>query len=300
MKTTLIAKLESTCLQFHYAPALIYKGTTLTYQEVFRKLQQYACAMISLMPPANKDHGANKICILGHNKLETIICQLAALYSGMSFVTLDPSAPLNVIEAQLHAIEPALVIQTNKATHAKERQHNAYKNISVHDLLDSPEQHAPHPLPINSDENSLAYLLYTSGSTGVSKAVMQTHAGLYQQVLTYTAFLAISSEEKFSQLAPIFHDQAIVDIYSALLNGACLCLFDVDGYDMHSTRHFLSEQKISLFSSTPQLFSALFAEQNKTSFPYLRKLAIGADAVTEKTLRVFIENLPEVTVFIGE
>lgn len=82
---------------------------------------------------------------------------------------------------------------------------------------------------MQNTENELAYVLLTSGSTGKPKTVMQTQEGLYEQMMRYYRMINIhkSSEEHFADIAPLFHDQGIVDIFAALLHhNSSLYLYD--------------------------------------------------------------------------
>ena len=75
--------------------------------------------------------------------------------------------------------------------------------------------------------DDIATLLYTSGSTGVPKGVMQNHRNLLQHVRNYTNNLGIRSDDRISLLFSYSFSASLLDIFGALLNGAALCPFDV-------------------------------------------------------------------------
>ena len=74
----------------------------------------------------------------------------------------------------------------------------------------------PHPTA-----ESLAYVMYTSGSTGQPKGVCVTHRNVVRLV-QQTNFVSLTGDEVFLQLAPIAFDAATFEIWGALLNGARL------------------------------------------------------------------------------
>ena len=145
--------------------------------------------------------------------------------------------------------------------------------------------------PYKSKPSDLAYILYTSGSTAATpKGVMQTRGGLQGQIENYKENLAISNKDHFLQLAPLTHDQAIVDTYGALLNGAELHLVDMDleKLDPRSLQQIIKEKQITIFSSIPSVFSMIFEGVNDdTSFPNLRIVTLGGEAVKVDHVKLY-------------
>ena len=80
-------------------------------------------------------------------------------------------------------------------------------------------------LPISPD--SLAYILYTSGSTGQPRGVMQSHRNVLHHTRSYTNSLRIAPDDKLTLLSSYGFDAAVMDIFGALLNGAALLPADV-------------------------------------------------------------------------
>src|SRR5262249_42458937 len=75
--------------------------------------------------------------------------------------------------------------------------------------------------------DALALIVYTSGSTGAPKGVMQTDRNVLRNTRNHTNTLHISSDERLSLLASLAAGQAPMAILGAILNGATVCPFDV-------------------------------------------------------------------------
>ena len=75
-------------------------------------------------------------------------------------------------------------------------------------------------LPILPD--ALAYILYTSGSTGQPKGVMQNHRNVLHHIANYTNGLHLNPDDKLTLIPSYGFDAAVMDMFGALLNGATL------------------------------------------------------------------------------
>jgi amino acid adenylation domain-containing protein len=76
----------------------------------------------------------------------------------------------------------------------------------------------------DSDDGSLAYILYTSGSTGVPKGVQQTHASALAFASWAAEEFAVSSDDRLSCHAPLHFDLTTFDLFVPALTGACVVL----------------------------------------------------------------------------
>lgn len=144
------------------------------------------------------------IAIIGSNKLEMLICELAILKSGGAFVPFEPDIPRERLDYTLKNAKAKLIIACDNKS--AEVVSNITPDCAVLDLIHNQTQiseQSMEPLkPSHAKDSDLAYILYTSGSTSATpKGVMQTRGGLLGQIKNYTENLKITHEDQFLQLA---------------------------------------------------------------------------------------------------
>ena len=140
-----------------------------------------------------------------------------------------------------------------------------------------------------SDE--AAYLMYTSGSTGLPKGISVPHKAINRLVKNQN-YIDIKSEDIIAQAANISFDAATFELWGALLNGSKLNIFRRD--IILSPERFSSAlvtHEISILFLTTALFNQI-TEYNADSFRNIKYFMFGGEAVDPKSVRKILQNIP--------
>ncbi len=127
--------------------------------------------------------------------------------------------------------------------------------------------------PIDPIETSdLAYVFFTSGTTGVPKGILGTHQGLSHFVHWQGETFSIQMEDRVAQLAGLSFDAMMRDIFLPLTHGATLCLPPHDVLETSDILAWLDREKITLLHVVPSL-AQVWAEEfpHRSSISSLRK-----------------------------
>ena len=188
------------------AAALLFQGVTLTYAELNRRANQLARHLIFTGVSPGTTVG---VCL--ERSVELVVAILAILKVGGVYLPLDPGWP----QARRAAIR---------------RDSNAAVQID-RDFCRDAFGAAPKAVPLASpsvglDQNSLAYVLYTSGSSGAPKGVAVPHGALANLIAWHRNDIRLGRPAMTLQFAAAVFDVSLQEIFSTLTAGGCLALID--------------------------------------------------------------------------
>ena len=203
-------------------PAIKFSDTTLTYSEL-DVLSNKMAALFIRRGLARRD-----VVAVVHTKAASCYAaMLGALKLGVAYVNLDEQNPAARLHHILSSSRPRLLVGEQLPEGACEAARNL--GIPLLDLaagqdraaLESADgtSRAGMPLVLGSDP---AYVMYTSGSTGVPKGAIMTHANVLNFAAWAGARIEIGPTDVLSNVNPMYFDNSVFDFYAALLNGASI------------------------------------------------------------------------------
>ena len=243
-----------------------------------------------------KQRKSDNIGLLFEHGYHMIAAIIGTLKAGKVYVPLSLSYPLNRLSYMLTNSESSLILTNtaNLPTANELALENRVDAADVSEALGNTAAAAKAPgLELSGD--TPAYILYTSGSTGYPKGVLQNHRNVLYYTRNWTRVFSITLEDKMTLFSSFCHDGSVQDMFGALLNGAALYLYDVKNREETSPglSGFLRKEKITLWHSVPSLFSYFANELKGTeSFPCLRFILLGGEPLREHEVNMAGKYFP--------
>jgi len=145
--------------------------------------------------------------------------------------------------------------------------------------------------------DNLAYVCYTSGSTGMPKGVGVRHRGVVRLVQDGD-YASLTSEETFLQFCSLRFDPSAFEIWGSLLNGARLVIYRPGPVSLHELAECLKRDEITTLWLTTGLFHRL-VDGHLESFSGLRQMLAGGEALSPLHINTLRRTYPDLLLVNG-
>ncbi len=264
---------------------------TLTYDELNMAANRLARAILARRGAENEP-----VAIFLEDSALVIIAILAILKAGKIFVVIDPSFPKERINYLLEDSKAKLFV-TNKGGFLTAKLHCRQGNQLLNmDELDSDLTSENLRLCLSPD--ILAVLVYTSGSAGRPKGVMQNHRNILHTVMRDTNTVNISPYDRLSLLRSNGTSGAISDLFDGLLNGAAVYPYTILKEGLAHLSNWLIQEKITIYNSVSSSFRQFLNLLSEEKFPHLRLMYVGGETIYKNDVDLYKKHFANKSVLV--
>ncbi len=254
----------------------------------------------------------DRVGFLLPKSLEAVVSAFGIMKAGAAYVPLDSAAPATrlayivrncgmrglvtsrrlweQIAGELDADTLSVVVLTDAHETAPGR--DGLRVVGWEEVAATADE----PVPNDSlTEQDLAYILYTSGSTGDPKGVMLSHRAALTFVNWAGDLVGVSPDDRLSQHAPMHFDLSIFDLYAGIRAGATVVLVPKSlSVFPRNLADFIEERGITVWYSVPSILTKLLLHGGleRHGLRSLRTVIFAGEVFPTKYLRGLMESVP--------
>lgn len=251
-------------------PAVSQGGRTWSYHELFSRAEELARLLVIY-----GIRNGEVVAVSGNRSFGLYAAMLGVFMSGGVLLSLDPGLPAARRQQMLKEANARLVLFAGEAARPKELLTLPWLRIlpatgKYTGPVTQPNRQAVN-LPVVSPDTP-AYIFFTSGTTGVPKAVLGSHQGLSHFLNWQRETFAVGPLDRAAQLTGLSFDVVLRDIFLPLTSGATLCLpAEQEALDPKRLLAWLKREGITILHTVPSIVQNwLSVVDQKLDFPRLR------------------------------
>jgi amino acid adenylation domain-containing protein len=270
--------------------ALTFGNSSVNYKELNERSNKLARYLIQT--------GIEPECVVAlllHRSVDMVIAILAILKSGAAYLPIDPKSPKERLDLILVDAKPALVITSQDNHHRLPNETSSLLIDSVSLLTHIGRFSVANPSSTNSRRCvplNAAYVLYTSGSTGVPKAVIGLHQGLANRLAWFhDRFSCAATLPVLARTSPGFID-ASTEVLGPLIHGQRVVLAPPEsGGDPLAIATLIARHDIGMITVTPSLLIQLLTPELARLLTACKLWISSGELLPETTVRRFKDTL---------
>ncbi|MEO0539238.1 MAG: amino acid adenylation domain-containing protein [Cyanobacteria bacterium P01_A01_bin.105] len=266
--------------------ALVHHQTQITYRELNQRANQLAHYLRQRGVTVGK-----RVGLWAERSPQVIVAMLAILKAGGAYVPLEPGYPQERLDWMVKDTGIALVLSLTESVEL------SVEVVALGAIASALSQYPTTNLPSTTTPDSLAYILYTSGSTGQPKGVCTPHRGV-TRLVTQPNYVTLDEKERLLQAAPLSFDASTFEIWGALLNGGQLVLLPTQMPSLAELGAAIRTHQVTTLWLTAGLFN-LMVDAQLEDLKSVRQLLAGGDVLSPHHLQKALAALKDIRIING-
>lgn len=279
-------------------------GQVLTYGELEERSNATADALVE----AGVRRG-DRIALYLPKSADGVIAIYASMKAGGAYVPIDPTSPVTRAASIARDCTVSAIVTTPDQASALLSEMGDHRprvvllvgDQGLEDTLGVPALRfasvagtRSRGVSVPVADTDLAYILYTSGSTGLPKGVMLTHRHALTFIEWCAATIGTRPEDRFSNHAPFHFDLSVFDLYVAAYGGATVSMVPEEwAYFGRDLLRFIRDEDITVWYSVPSALMLLARTAQKgDSLPGPRAVVFAGEVYPTKHLRALRSLVP--------
>jgi amino acid adenylation domain-containing protein len=262
--------------------------TQISYAQLDQLSDQLAVTILQ--------HTGEYAGIVVSHDFHIMVAILAVLKAGKAYVPLDPEYPEERLKYIIgHAGIQFIITNTEELPLAVSLAGEEIALINMDEQRTEANKNFTLPVVL---PGAVAYVLYTSGSTGVPKGVIQTHGGLLHYLSLYTTSVGLTSEDHLSGFSSYCFDASLQEIFGAMLNGACYYPVSLRHLAVDQVAQWISDNQITIWQVVPTLYRLIASVAPVKMLHSLRVIKMAGEASRRDDFYEFLRLTNSKAIFV--